>query len=751
MNFFCFSLEGSTDSLYEPNQGRSLIRDLIPTRTRSPSLPRNKEKWRGSDPDLSSEQPQAHPAHSRKKKTRSHVPTSTLENETRENTDRDPLYWQTSRDKRDSVFNHNNHNEEAGTVSCQSFVPSAEHREEQLNLGRRQQHPLTQGVNFEAWKPNYEHSDCNRQDLTGEVEEELKGTLKRIQRLVKVKRGSGAEEGKTSDSSGHLADNVFTEDSPVITCIGLSKKTDKKPVKAASLPRRQPAQGSRGGAGEGEWSLGAHAHRWSPTEVPAPWDPPYHTCPRLRVEHRVHGLDFTLPRATDWERFESLVQELDGKQAELAPPPRVIRSITDVDISDSMRSSGYGRLTGPTLHASPTKPKYGGTLSAGREHVGSGQTSPGSLGRRIKAVSHTVCERTGKSHVTALSGETVSDKDDSKLFITSPLSPETYMHEPKRDGAHVYVLSPYDLFTKLFMCLKRDSSGVVPQQEVESLLLRSTQEQGRSGETERSEGGRGGADGGRSFGSGRRTSSNSLGSLYSLNSGQSSSSGVTSGSDGFSNRDSLRLDEDHPYPGQFCGRARVHTDFVPSPYDTESLKLKVGDTIDIISKPPMGIWTGILNGKLGNFKFVYVDVLVDKEPELPRKMRPPRRNPPPQPRTLHELLTRLNLEEYVSPLLLNGYHTVEDLRQLRDEHLMELNVTDLEHRHRLLAAFHCLEEPQWNDQKGGGANQEAGSPTASITTNLKDHPRDSGCYMPSDCCDAERTELPSGYPSLTVS
>ena len=38
---------------------------------------------------------------------------------------------------------------------------------------------------------------------TGEAEEELKGTLKRIQRLVKVKKGSGSEEGKTaSDSSG---------------------------------------------------------------------------------------------------------------------------------------------------------------------------------------------------------------------------------------------------------------------------------------------------------------------------------------------------------------------------------------------------------------------------------------------------------------------------------------------------------------------------------------------------------------------
>lgn len=50
--------------------------------------------------------------------------------------------------------------------------------------------------------------------------------------------------------------------------------------------------------------------------------------------------------------------------------------------------------------------------------------------------------------------------------------------------------------------------------------------------------------------------------------------GVTSTSDYFSNRDSLRLDDDI-FTKQYCGRARVHTDFVPSPYDTESLSLKV--------------------------------------------------------------------------------------------------------------------------------------------------------------------------------
>lgn len=46
-----------------------------------------------------------------------------------------------------------------------------------------------------------------------------------------------------------------------------------------------------------------------------------------------------------------------------------------------------------------------------------------------------------------------------------------------------------------------------------------------------------------------------------------------------SNRESVKSEDGEedelPYCGPFCGRALVHTDFVPSPYDTDSLKLKV--------------------------------------------------------------------------------------------------------------------------------------------------------------------------------
>lgn len=51
-----------------------------------------------------------------------------------------------------------------------------------------------------------------------------------------------------------------------------------------------------------------------------------------------------------------------------------------------------------------------------------------------------------------------------------------------------------------------------------------------------------------------------------------------------SNRESVKSEDgeedEMPYRGPFCGRALVHTDFTPSPYDTDSLKLKV-------SPPPL--------------------------------------------------------------------------------------------------------------------------------------------------------------------
>ncbi|XP_029526895.1 SAM domain-containing protein SAMSN-1b isoform X1 [Oncorhynchus nerka] len=662
MNLFCFSLEGSTDSLYEPALNKHpVIQEhscRVPSRHNSrhssPAL-RDRAKWRGSDPCIPTELSEAHKSHLKKKKRRSHVPTtSTSDNETIDNTDTN-VYWQSLREKQDFVHIKNNDKEEMGQGPCQRSMLAVEDRVEQLNSERREKEPATQGVNFEAWNPNYEPPDSHQQNMTGDAEADMaesKGKLKRFQRLVKVKKGSqmGLDDGKT-DSNCHLADSVFSNDSPVITCIGLGKKTEKKSSKAdPPSPQKQQTKETNGKAVEGPWSTGVHDHHWGLTEFPPPWDVPYHTCHRPPDEPRNYGFDFTLPRATAWDHFESLVQELDSKQT---PPvfshQRVIRSITDLDISESTSAEG--------------------------EQVNSDQTRSGGIGKKMKAISLTMRKRMGRQYAKALSEEMCDETE----------------RDEEGEGDVVY--------------------GV------------------------------------HSFPKGHRKSSHSLESLYSLNSGQSSSSGVTSGSDGSSNRDSLRLDEELPlsYTGQFCGRARVHTDFVPSPYDTESLKLKVGDVIEIISKPPMGIWTGMLNNKVGNFKFIYVDLIVEKVPEPPQKMTH-RRSRRPRPKTLQELLERLNLEEYASSLLLNGYQTVDDLRELKEQHLVELNVTDSEHRHRLMAAVECLQEPQSDGQKEGELNKEAKSPTESIKADLN-CPRDSGCYMPSDCSDNSKEETDIHMPA----
>ncbi|KAF7250907.1 SAM domain-containing protein SAMSN-1 [Varanus komodoensis] len=234
--------------------------------------------------------------------------------------------------------------------------------------------------------------------------------------------------------------------------------------------------------------------------------------------------------------------------------------------------------------------------------------------------------------------------------------------------------------------------------------------------------------------------SDSMDSLYSLNSGRSSSSGVTSCSDGTSNRDSLKLDDESPYTGPFCGRAKVHTDFTPSPYDTDSLKIKKGDIIDIICKTPMGMWTGLLNNKVGNFKFIYVDLITEEE-SGPRKIKPHRRSKRSKPKSLQEFLQQIHLQDYSSTLLLNGYEQLEDLKGLKESHLIELNIEDPEDRIRLLSAIENLQDYQNEpDQETEQVLQTLSPDLGFNKSQLNDCPRDSGCYVSAENSDNSKEE-----------
>ncbi|KAG5846494.1 hypothetical protein ANANG_G00115570 [Anguilla anguilla] len=229
----------------------------------------------------------------------------------------------------------------------------------------------------------------------------------------------------------------------------------------------------------------------------------------------------------------------------------------------------------------------------------------------------------------------------------------------------------------------------------------------------------------------------SVESLRSSLSGQSSMSGPRTTDSSASNRESVKSedgdDEEPPYRGPFCGRARVHTDFTPSPYDTDSLKLKRGDVIDIISKPPMGTWMGLLNNKVGTFKFIYVDVLSEEEEKPKRPVRRRRKGRPPKPTSVEELLERVNLKEHMPTFLFNGYEDLDTFKLLEEEDLDELNIRDPQHRAVLLTAVELLQE--YDSSSDPERSGHTGSQEKLLSDGqglVGESPRDSGCYESSE-------------------
>ncbi|XP_035525815.1 SAM and SH3 domain-containing protein 3 [Morone saxatilis] len=201
---------------------------------------------------------------------------------------------------------------------------------------------------------------------------------------------------------------------------------------------------------------------------------------------------------------------------------------------------------------------------------------------------------------------------------------------------------------------------------------------------------------------------------------------------GYCQRDSMRLEENGiSYTGPFCGRALVHTDFTPSPYDVESLKLQKGDIIYIIEKPPVGTWTGKLNNKVGSFKFIYVNLLPDESPPARRRRQNSKTHrTKSKPKTLEEVLDSIGLTELSSLLSMHGFQSLEDFAGLKESHLNELNITDPEQRSKILNASELLRdsedesEPEEEDRSVEDAKE----------------PRDSGCFESSENLENGREE-----------
>ncbi|XP_054883956.1 SAM domain-containing protein SAMSN-1a isoform X2 [Poeciliopsis prolifica] len=655
MNLFCFSLEGSMDSLYEAVQSSTDgPAPPIPSRSSSRSCSRScspavllddNTRWRGSGRSISMDMPQTHGANSNKRNRRTHVSKSLSDNETLDNPGCNAA-WQRVGSREDLIHITNNHNEE---------MRKPKHRTDKKG-GKGGHHNGTK---------KKEKQQTNQSIHGYGVITEPKSAAKKNQKNGKKPGGRSGKDVSKKSHNNRVSSPPKTMSPPLETQyldVPYTSRPDRRLYlgKSSTLPTPDNSNPGHcvdmislpGGA------TPTHHQRWSnPGDSSPAWGTIEHTCCRPLTEYHMLPHEFADLHGKEWDGKQQPVMDQNGSlKRSCQLQPKVPRSVTE-------RSTSFGRFEGLRHHSSHTKIEDNGTTTVREECDSPDPGRPAGLGKKMKEISLTMRRKMCKKHAKSLSEETGDDTDKD---------PEA----------------------------ETESSPAVEKSSAKT--------------------------------------SNSLESLYS---GQSSSSGITSESNGSSQRDSLKLEEDGSYLGQFCGRARVHTDFVPSPYDTDSLKLKVGDIIHIIRKPPMGIWTGMLNNKVGNFKFIYVDVLAEEkeneEEEESPKIRQQKLCKRPRPKTLLELLKRLNMEEYASALLLNGYQTVEDLLHLEEKHLIELNVKDPEHRQKLLAAadFRYVEGDDTSnaeEHRSSHGQQEEDS----------DCPRDSGCFIPSECSDTKEDTEP---------
>jgi len=142
------------------------------------------------------------------------------------------------------------------------------------------------------------------------------------------------------------------------------------------------------------------------------------------------------------------------------------------------------------------------------------------------------------------------------------------------------------------------------------------------------------------------------------------------------------------YSGPVIGQARAVVDCVPSPYDKDALTFAKDDLIDIIHMNASGLWWGRCGIRVGHFKFVNVEILParTRRRSRSRSLRRVKR----KPGTVAEVMRVLHMEQHLPVFVLNGYEDLTLFKDLDDEELDYLGITDEEQREKLIAMAELL-------------------------------------------------------------
>jgi len=140
------------------------------------------------------------------------------------------------------------------------------------------------------------------------------------------------------------------------------------------------------------------------------------------------------------------------------------------------------------------------------------------------------------------------------------------------------------------------------------------------------------------------------------------------------------------YSGPVIGQARAVVDSGPGPHDKDALSYAKDDVIDIIAMNASGLWRGRCGDRVGHFKFINVEILPPRQGRGNGSRRMSRR----KPGTLAEVMRILNMEEHVPIFVLNGYEDLTLFKDLDNEELDYLGITNAEQREKLKAMTELL-------------------------------------------------------------
>uniref|UniRef100_A0AAV2J6V5 Uncharacterized protein n=1 Tax=Knipowitschia caucasica TaxID=637954 RepID=A0AAV2J6V5_KNICA len=332
MNLFCFSLEGSMDSLYEAVQNSEDPPRPVPSRASSRPCSRSvsrsgspalllddNKKWRGSGKSISMDLNQTS-TNTNKKKRRTHISKSASDNEALDSPScNNAAVWQPARSQEDL-----------------SHIPHLHHQNEEMKgIKHRTENKGGKGTHHSGPKKKEKPplSQGNGHDSKNNIKRGQKSGKKPVAKSVK----DGAK--KPPHSRGKSPAGVM---SPLAgNYLDVQYRCDRRPYmdKCSTLPTPDnyaPGRGMEkvslpGGA------TPTHAHRWSnPGEGSPLWGSVPHTCHRPLTEYHTLQQDFTVK---DW----------DGGQQSAGPPP-------DSSLKQNMKPQAPAKVSRSTSNVELSQP-----------------------------------------------------------------------------------------------------------------------------------------------------------------------------------------------------------------------------------------------------------------------------------------------------------------------------------------------------------------------------------------------------------